>query len=143
MFLLWTLCSNGENRLVVGIGIDLVEPDRMRRALERSGERLLRRLFTPAERAYCDSHADPIPHLSARFAAKEALFKALGTGWSGGVSWTEAEVRVDARGRPELVLAGKTAEIARERGAQRVLVSLTHIDTAAGAIVVLEGAERA
>ena len=127
--------------MVVGIGFDVMDLSRMRTAVRRSGERFLRRVFTPAERAYSESYPDAIPHLAARFAAKEALFKAIGTGWSRGVAWNEAEVRLDKAGRPEFALSGRTAELVQAAGARRVHLSLTHIDQLAGAMVVIEGAE--
>lgn len=125
--------------MLVGVGIDLVETERMRRAIERGGARLLDRLFSPAEVRYCSSRRNPGLHYAARLAAKEALFKALGTGWSGGVSWRDAEVRLDEAGRPELGVGGRARALLDEAGVIRVHLSLTHTDMVAGAVVVLEG----
>jgi holo-[acyl-carrier protein] synthase len=120
------------------VGLDLMDIERFRRAIDRHGERLLARLFTARERADADGKFDAAARLAARFAAKEALFKALGTGWSEGVSWTEAEVRRAESGRPSLELTGRAAELSRERGAARAHLSLTHSPTTAGAVVILE-----
>jgi holo-[acyl-carrier protein] synthase len=125
--------------LILGIGIDLLETARMRRALERSGERFVTRVFTPEEAAYCRLQRRPEQRFAARFAAKEALLKALGTGWSQGIGWKEVEV-VRASGHPpEICLAGRAAAIASRRGVTRIHLSLTHLEAMAAAMVVLEG----
>jgi holo-[acyl-carrier protein] synthase len=112
--------------MVVGIGIDVVEIARIRRLMERWQDRFLRRVFTDEELAYSLGRHDPAQHLAARFAAKEATLKALGTGLSMGVRWREMEVR-RARGQaPRLALAGRTAELGQTRGVRRLHVSLTH-----------------
>jgi len=111
---------------VRGIGVDLTVIPRMRRVVERWGERFLRRVFTDEEIAYCRRRRDPVPHLAARFAAKEATLKALGTGLSMGIAWRELEVRRERGGAPTMVLSGACRAIARARGGDRVLVSLTH-----------------
>jgi holo-[acyl-carrier protein] synthase len=124
---------------VRGIGIDLAQIPRMRRILERWDERFLRRVFTETEIAYCRRHRDPVPHLAARFAAKEAVLKALGTGLRMGVNWQEIEVR-RARGEaPTVVLSGRCRALAEARGADRVLISLTHDGDYALAEVLLVG----
>lgn len=118
-----------------GIGIDLVEVPRIRQMLEKHGPRFKERTFTAGEIAYCDSCADPAIHYAARFAAKEAAAKALGTGlWSEGVNWTDIEVIREASGRPRLVLHG--AALAHASGADG-LVSLTHTGELAMAQVML------
>jgi holo-[acyl-carrier protein] synthase len=112
---------------VRGIGIDLVPIARMRQVMERWQERFVSRVFTPEEIAYCRSRKDPAPHFAARFAAKEAGLKALGTGLRLGVSWRELEVRRERGGPPVLVLRGRSREIARQRqGADRMLLALSH-----------------
>ena len=111
---------------VRGIGIDLVPIARMRQVMERWQERFVTRVFTPSEIAYCRSRRDPAPHFAARFAAKEAGLKALGTGLRLGVSWLELEVRRERGGPPVLVLRGRSREIARQRGAERMLLALSH-----------------
>lgn len=111
---------------VVGTGIDMVGIERFRRALERHGERLLDRVFTERERKECEGRADPPRHLAARFAAKEAVFKALGTGWGRGVGWKDVEVTADAYGRPLCTLKGKARDHLQGLGGSDVLVSLAH-----------------
>ncbi len=124
--------------MIVGTGMDLVSIDRLRRFRERHGERGLRRLFTEAELAYCLRQPDPAPFLAVRFAAREAFFKAVGTGWGRGGRWRDVEVEHDPRGAPSLALHGRAAVAARMAGAARVHVSLSHADEVAGAFVVLE-----
>ena len=124
--------------MIVGVGLDLIETSRVAAAIDGSGERFLERLFTPSERADCEGRRDEVALLAERFAAKEALLKAIGTGWSGGARWKEAEVRLDRRGRPLLHLSGKTAEIARSAGANRVHLSLGRAHDMAAALVILE-----
>jgi holo-[acyl-carrier protein] synthase len=122
---------------VRSVGIDLAAIPRMRRVLERWDERFLRRVFTDGEIAYCRRRRDPVPHFAARFAAKEAVLKALGTGLRMGVNWREIEVR-RARGEaPTVVLSGRCQMLAQVLGADRVLVSLTHDGDYAMAHVLL------
>jgi holo-[acyl-carrier protein] synthase len=111
---------------VLGIGIDLVQIPRMRRVVERWQDRFLSRVFTDREIAYCQARRDPIPHLAARFAAKEAGLKALGTGLSMGVHWRELEVCRERGQAPTLVLSGRSRAIGESRGGRRILLSLTH-----------------
>ncbi len=111
---------------VRGIGIDLVPIPRMRQIMARWQERFLTRVFTPDEIAYCRARKDPVPHFAARFAAKEAGLKALGTGLRLGVSWRELEVRRERGGPPMLILRGRSRELARARGADRMLLALSH-----------------
>jgi holo-[acyl-carrier protein] synthase len=111
---------------VRGIGIDLVPIPRMRQVLARWNERFLTRVFTEDEIAYCRRRKDPVPHFAARFAAKEAGLKALGTGLRLGVNWRELEVRRERGGPPMLILRGRSREIARSRGGDRMLLALSH-----------------
>lgn len=123
---------------VRGIGVDICRAERIAESLERFGARMEKRLFTPDELAYCRSHKDPLPHLAARFAAKEATSKALGTGMSGGVGWTQIEV-IQPGGRvPTLRLTGAAAERATELGVTRSHLTLSHDAGLAVACVVLE-----
>jgi holo-[acyl-carrier protein] synthase len=120
---------------VSGIGIDLVEVSRIREMLEKHGPRFKERTFTSGEIAYCDSCADPAMHYAARFAAKEAAAKALGTGlWNEGVTWTDIEVSREEHGKPVLVLHGAAKKHA---GDTACLVSLTHTRELAMAQVLL------
>src|SRR5213083_3597518 len=109
-----------------GIGVDLVNIPRMRDVIDRWQDRFLRRVFTEAEIAYCRARRDPVPHFAARFAAKEAGLKALGTGLQLGVRWRELEVRRERTQAPTLVLSGKSKEIGLFKGGSRMLLSLTH-----------------
>jgi holo-[acyl-carrier protein] synthase len=119
---------------VIGIGNDLVDIDRFRRALERTPT-LRERVFTEAERSYADARADPTERYAVRFAAKEAVMKALGVGL-GEIQLRDIEVRRADSGAPEIVLHGTAAELASRRGVQRWLVTLSHSETVAQAIVV-------
>ena len=124
---------------VRGIGIDVCKVDRIAESLKRFGERMERRLFTPEELAYCRGFKDPLPHLAARFAAKEAASKALGTGIAGGVSWTQIEV-VQPGGRvPLLRLTGTALERFHAMGATHSHLSISHDGGLGVACVVLEG----
>ena len=111
---------------VRGIGIDVVRISRMREVIGRWEDRFLRRVFTEQEIAYCRSRRDPVPHFAARFAAKEAGLKALGTGLRFGIRWRELEVRRERGQAPTLVLGGRAREIGRARGGSRMLLALTH-----------------
>jgi holo-[acyl-carrier protein] synthase len=124
---------------VRGIGIDVCKVERIAESLKRFGERMERRLFTPDELAYCRGFKDPLPHLAARFAAKEAASKALGTGIAGGVGWTQIEV-VQPGGRvPLLRLSGVALERFTALGATRSHLSISHDGGLGVACVVLEG----
>jgi holo-[acyl-carrier protein] synthase len=111
---------------VLGIGVDLTQMPRMRKVVARWDERFLQRVFTEQEIAYCRRRRDPIPHFAARFAAKEAALKALGTGLRMGVNWRELEVRRERGQAPTMVLHGRSRDIALAKGGDRVLLSLTH-----------------
>ena len=124
--------------MVVGLGTDLAEITRIRRSVERFGSRFLDRIYTPAEIAYCLRKKDAAESFAARFAAKEAGAKALGTGISRGVSWQEFEVRREFSGKPSLRLSGRAAELAAELGIDRLSLSLTHTRELAMAVVIAE-----
>lgn len=125
--------------VVAGIGVDLVHVPRIRRAIERWQERFLERVFTAEEVAYARRRRDPAEHLAARFAAKEATLKALGTGLSLGVRWREVEVRRVRGEPPRLVLSGRTAALGAARGVRAFHVSLAHDGEYAIAQVLAEG----
>lgn len=125
--------------MIIGVGLDLVETERMARALEEHGERLEKRLFTELERTDCRNRRDRVLALAARFAAKEACLKALGTGWSEGLSFRQIEVARGANGAPTLRLDGLAEERARALGVRSTWVTLTHERGMAAALVVLEG----
>lgn len=125
--------------MIVGIGIDQVEVERIRRLLERRPERAARRLFTERERSHCRERPDPPECFAARFAAKEAYLKALGTGWTGGLGWREMEVVTGPRGRPGLTLSGEADRRLRSAGGSTAHLSFTHEAGMAAAVVVIEG----
>jgi len=124
--------------MIVGTGIDIAEVPRIRAVIERHGERFLQRVFTADEIRYCESKANRVERYAARFAAKEAGMKALGTGWNHGVRWRDLEVARQPGGRPVLVLHGKAGEFAAKLGATRTALSLTHSAELAMAQVILE-----
>lgn len=126
--------------MILGVGLDLVDVERIRALRERRGERFLRRVFTDAEAQACLARGDPARSLAARFAAKEAGMKALGTGWGSGVGWLDLEVVGEPGAAPRLVLRGRAAQLADARGVGAVHLSLTHDAGVAGAVVLLESA---
>ena len=126
--------------MILGHGLDLTDTDRIARLLEEHGERFLSRCFTAGERAYCDTHAARRAEVyAARFAAKEAVMKALGTGLSGGIQWTDVEVERNAAGKPGVKLHGKAAQIADESGITAWSLSLTHVRGMAAASAIAWG----
>jgi holo-[acyl-carrier protein] synthase len=130
----------GLNGGVLGIGVDLVDVDRIRESLERFGDRFRKRVFLPGECEYCDRMADPAIHFAGRFAAKEAVSKAFGTGIGRQIGWQDIEVVRDAAtGEPSVRLAGKAIELAASRGVGRALVSIAHTRASAVAQAVLVG----
>ena len=124
--------------MIVGSGIDLVEIARIQMSMDRFGQRFLDRVYTAAEQAYCLRKRKAAESFAARFAAKEAGAKALGTGISHGVNWMEIEVAREAGGRPTLQFHGRAAKYAARLGARRAALSITHTTTLAMACVVLE-----
>jgi len=125
--------------VLLGTGIDLAEVDRIQASIERFGERFLRRIYTSAEIAYVERKANRYQRYAARFAAKEAGMKAIGTGWRRGVTWRDFEVINLPSGQPTLRFHGRAAEIAAELGVRVVSLSLTHTAATGAAFVVLEG----
>jgi holo-[acyl-carrier protein] synthase len=123
---------------VVGLGTDMTRAERFRRFVTAEKTALLERLFTVGERDYSMAKSDPAPHLAARFAAKEACLKAFGLGWREGISWNDMEVVPDELGRPDLQLRGRAAEIAAEKGVDKVHLSYSHEGDYAVATVILE-----
>ena len=124
--------------MIVGLGVDMEEVSRIREVISRHGRIFLDRIFTSAEVAYCERHRDPAERYAARFAAKEATMKALGTGWSKGVRWRDIEVTRKPGGRPTIVLHGIAREHADQLGARHLSLSLTHTGNFALAEVILE-----
>lgn len=128
----------------VGLGVDIVEIARMRKILART-ESFAEKVFSEAERAYCDGKTAPEVHYATRFAAKEAVVKALGTGFSEGIGVRDIEVRRTSKGRPYVVLTGRAREVARERGVREIPISLsyTHTEAVACAMAITEDAVNA
>jgi holo-[acyl-carrier protein] synthase len=125
--------------MIVGTGVDLCEVRRIEKAIQSShGQRLVERVFTEREIAYSQRRTNPYERYAARFAAKEAGMKALGTGWRNGIAWRDFEVANLPSGRPTLRLSGKAAEIARKLGVTNIALSITHTAEQAMAMVILE-----
>jgi holo-[acyl-carrier protein] synthase len=124
--------------MILGIGTDLAEVERIHKSVERFGERFLARIYTAQERAYAMRKANWAESLAARFAAKEAGMKAIGTGLSRGVSWQHLEVANEPSGRPTIRLYGAALAVAQAMGVKRISVSLTHTKATAFAVVILE-----
>lgn len=124
--------------MTVGTGIDIAETQRIEQALERHGERFSQRIFTPSEIAYCERFKNKAERYAARFAAKEAAFKALGTGWANGVRWLDIEICHQPSGKPELSLSGRARELAEQLGVTRAVVSISHANRYVVAQVILE-----
>lgn len=124
--------------MVLGIGTDLAEVDRIQHSIDRYGDRFLRRIYTPGEQAYASSKANAAERFAARFAAKEAGMKAIGTGWRRGVTWRDFEVVNQKSGRPTLRLTGVALQIANDMGVKRISISLTHTAAIAFAVVIIE-----
>jgi holo-[acyl-carrier protein] synthase len=124
--------------VILGTGIDLAEVDRIQASVERHGDRFLNRIYTPGEIAYVERKANRFERYAARFAAKEAGMKAIGTGWRRGVRFLDFEVANLPSGRPTLKLHGKAAEYAAEMGVKRIALSLTHTKANGMAFVILE-----
>ncbi len=124
--------------MILGLGIDIIEVSRIRAAHERFGERFLQRLLRPAEIAYCLGHKSPAPRLAARFAAKEAIAKAFGTGIGERLGWQDLEIARRESGEPFVILHGGAPELLRDRGGSRILLSLSHTENYATAVAILE-----
>jgi holo-[acyl-carrier protein] synthase len=125
--------------MILGTGVDIAETLRLQQGLERHGERFTKKIFTDAEIAYCERFKNRAERYAARFAAKEAAFKALGTGWREGIRWLDVEVVHLPSGKPELVLRGRAEELARNMGVTRMSVSISHSDRYVVALVLFEG----
>ena len=133
-----SLITPGETCVIIGTGIDIVDLNRMQGLLDRHGNKFLAKTFTDGEIAYCQSRKKMVQHFAGRFAAKEAVFKALGTGWRAGMGWKEIEVQVDSYGRPHLRLLGKVAAKARDLGISEIFLSISHCDCHAVAFVIAQ-----
>ena len=126
-----------EGTNVVGVGIDQIEVSRIRDSLEKHGDHFLKKIFSENEQSYCKDKADPAPCLAARFAAKEAVAKAIGTGFGKEFGWLDSEIIHGDAGEPILSFNPRATELLKSKGAEKALVSLTHLETVASAIVIL------
>jgi holo-[acyl-carrier protein] synthase len=124
--------------LIVGLGLDIAEIDRIEAAIVRHGAPFIERLYTPREAAYCESYRNRFERYAGRFAAKEAAMKALGTGWRRGVRWRDIEVVREASGKPTLQLAGVAGELAARMGVNNIVLTITHSGNLALAQVIFE-----
>jgi len=124
--------------MILGMGIDIMEVARIASSYEKFGERFVNRILLPDETAYCLSHRNPVPFLAVRFAAKEAISKAFGTGIGAALGWQDMEICKKESGEPYVVLHGKGSELFEARGAKQLLVSLSHTENYAAATAVLE-----
>ncbi|HEX8341040.1 MAG TPA: holo-ACP synthase [Tepidisphaeraceae bacterium] len=126
--------------MILGHGIDIVSVDRIAAMLDEHGQRFLDRCFTPAEQAYCArSEKRYVEHLAGRFAVKEAILKVLGTGWRGGIAWTDMEILPNPLGQPVLTLTGESKIVAERRGIRHWHISISHIETHATGSAIGEG----
>ncbi len=124
--------------MILGIGIDIIEVARIAASFEKFGERFVNRILLPGEITYCLTHKNPAPFLAVRFAAKEAISKAFGTGIGAALSWQDMEIRRKESGEPFVILHGKGSELFTARNAKQLLVSLSHTEHYAAATAVLE-----
>ena len=138
MFVL-TLVACRQLMEVLGIGTDIVECLRIAQMIERHAEQFIARVYTEHEIEYCAARKAATQHYAGRWAAKEAVLKAIGTGWVRGISWRDVEVRNDGAGRPSIVLTGRALDIARGQGIQNVMISISHCRSHATAYAVATG----
>lgn len=123
--------------MITGVGIDLIEVERVAGKISKN-EGFRELVFTPAEITYCEKKANKFQHYAARFAAKEAFLKAIGTGWITGIAFNEIEITNDDQGRPLLILLGKTLQFLEQKGIGKIWVSLSHLSNISSAVVVIE-----
>jgi holo-[acyl-carrier protein] synthase len=127
-----------KDKLIVGLGLDIAEIDRIEAAIVRHGAPILERLYTSSEVAHCESYRNKFERYAGRFAAKEATMKALGTGWRRGVRWRDIEVIREPRGKPSLNLSGAAKRIAEDLGVNNISLTITHSGNLALAEVIFE-----
>jgi holo-[acyl-carrier protein] synthase len=124
---------------IIGIGTDIAECLRIARMIERHGELFINRVYTPGEISYCQSRAQATQHFTGRWAAKEAILKALGTGWRRGIAWRDIEIRNESSGQPVVAVRGGAKEVAEQLGITKLLVTISHCRTHATAYAVALG----
>ncbi|PYM15287.1 MAG: 4'-phosphopantetheinyl transferase [Verrucomicrobia bacterium] len=125
--------------MILGVGIDIIEVARIRASCEKFGERFLKRILRPEEIAYCLSHRNPAPFFAARFAAKEAISKAFGTGIGRQIGWQDMEIGREESGKPFVILHGGGQSLLERRGGKAFHLSLSHTENYATAVAILEG----
>jgi holo-[acyl-carrier protein] synthase len=125
--------------VILGIGTDIIECPRIGMMIEQHGELFLRRVYTDREIVYCQSCKHAIEHFAGRWAAKEAILKALGSGWSRGIAWTDVEVRNQSGGAPKVHVCGHAKDLAREKGIVDIMISISHCRTYATAYALALG----
>ena len=125
--------------MILGVGIDIIEVARIAASLEKFGHRFGERILSPDESAYCLSHSSPAPFVAARFAAKEAISKAFGTGIGAQLGWQDMEIAHRDSGEPYVILRGKGKKLFEARNAKNILVSISHTKDYAAVVAVLEG----
>lgn len=126
---------------ILGIGTDITECPRIGKMIEQHGELFLRRVYTEREIRYCQARKRALEHFAGRWAAKEAILKAIGTGWSRGISWTDLEIRNDASGQPRVLVRGGAKDAAQARGIGDIMISISHCRTYATAFAIALAAE--
>ncbi|HYW81138.1 MAG TPA: holo-ACP synthase [Thermoguttaceae bacterium] len=126
---------------IIGIGTDIAECLRIARMIERYGETFLRRVYTPEEIRFCQARAEATQHFTGHWAAKEAILRALGTGWRGGIAWRDVEVRNVPGGRPVVAVQGGVKEAVEKAGIAKLLISISHCRTHATAYAIALGKE--
>jgi holo-[acyl-carrier protein] synthase len=124
---------------ILGIGTDIIECPRIGRMIEQHGELFLRRVYTEREIRYCQARKHAIEHFAGRWAAKEAILKAIGTGWSRGIAWTDLEIRHGSHGQPRVLVCGGAKEAALQRGIANILITISHCRTYATAYAIAVG----
>lgn len=124
--------------MILGVGIDIIEVGRIASSYERFGERFLKRILKPEEIKYCLSNKNPAPFLAARFAAKEAVSKAFGTGIGSKISWQDIEIKKEVSGKPYIVLHENGLKLMKEMGAKKMHISISHTENYAVAMAILE-----
>jgi holo-[acyl-carrier protein] synthase len=127
---------------ILGIGADITECLRIARMIERHGDLFINRVYTPEEIRYCQNRKQATQHFTGRWAAKEAVLKALGTGWRRGISWCDIEVRNEPGGRPVVGVRGGVKEVVEQLGVTRLLVSISHCRTHATAYAIAIGKQQ-
>ena len=133
------LLSDATGMEILGIGTDIIECPRIGKMIEQHGELFLRRVYTDREIRYCQARKHAIEHFAGRWAAKEAILKAIGSGWSRGIAWTDLEVRNMTGGQPKVLVCGVAKDITLERGIGDILISISHCRTYATAYALALG----